>query len=203
MSTRATYQLPGGYGDAQVNVTFYIHHDGYEHGAMSYFQSALERLPTSKGGMAEAFLRANDGAELTKNHKAHGDTEYRYTLRHDGVLAAEGRMLGSSAWCRLYHGGLRYWINSVAEREGAPFHWFSDDRPHRTLVRAWTPWRVINGRWWQEHTLMQAIDKAQAELDAYRAKFPTGLGNIAWHESEVKKLRESLVLYRKADEMFA
>jgi hypothetical protein len=74
MSTRATYQIDGR--------TFYIHHDGYLEGAAHYFREALLH-PNRRGGLAERFLRANEGAEFTICHETHEDTEFRYTLIGD------------------------------------------------------------------------------------------------------------------------
>jgi hypothetical protein len=85
MSTRATYKI----GEQ----TFYIHHDGYESGAAEYFFNMVKESNRNiyegtkhkwhaipAGGYVAHFFRGNDRTELTANHGAHGDTEYRYTL---------------------------------------------------------------------------------------------------------------------------
>ena len=77
MSTRATYHFTA--TEHHQAITFYIHHDGYPAGAAHYFASMLA-LDNERGGWPCMFLRANDGAEITASHEAHGDTEYRYTL---------------------------------------------------------------------------------------------------------------------------
>lgn len=78
MSTRATYRFKGKYHDH----TIYIHHDGYPQGAAYYFYRML-MLENHRGTFAERMIRANDGAELTKSHDYHGDTNYRYTIDDD------------------------------------------------------------------------------------------------------------------------
>lgn len=47
---------------------------------------------------ADDFMRANDRAELTPSHDAHGDTEFRYTVRTEGDFRhdAELRILAES-----------------------------------------------------------------------------------------------------------
>lgn len=80
MSTRATYEIDG--------TTFYIHHDGYPTGAASYFMAALQYIVDDKprainSGFKDVFMRANDNAEITRSHEAHGDTDYRYTIATD------------------------------------------------------------------------------------------------------------------------
>jgi hypothetical protein len=79
MSTRATYQFKGSHAD----VTFYIHSDGYPEGGAYYFAKALKyekEMKTVNHELAEIFFRANDRAEFTSGHDAHGDTEFRYTV---------------------------------------------------------------------------------------------------------------------------
>lgn len=88
MGTRATYQFGNG---RRGTHTIYIHWDGYPDGAAMYFYRML--LNPSKGCMATQFIRANEHAELTSGHDAHGDTEYQYTLighGPDATLTAKG-----------------------------------------------------------------------------------------------------------------
>lgn len=81
MSTRATYHFHPE-ADWRNPVTIYCHSDGYPSGAAQYFHACAMFPGDSKGGMAELFIRANpESAELTDSHEAHGDTEYRYTVR--------------------------------------------------------------------------------------------------------------------------
>jgi hypothetical protein len=82
MSTRATYQIKSGFS----TVTFYIHHDGYFEGAALYFRNTLDFMRVAERPFLPCFLWANERAELTSGHKAHGDTEYHYDLeKRSGV----------------------------------------------------------------------------------------------------------------------
>lgn len=78
MSTRATYKVI----TELTETTFYIHHDGYPEGASEYFQNALKS--DRRGSFADRFHNANERAEITLSHNAHGDTEYRYDIRTSG-----------------------------------------------------------------------------------------------------------------------
>jgi len=82
MSTRATYEFKD---KKAPTFCVYIHHDGYPEGAAAYFVGTL--LNPSKGNFATQFIRCNEGAELTKNHATHGDTEYQYTIEGIGPEA--------------------------------------------------------------------------------------------------------------------
>ena len=74
MSTRATYTVKNRHGDQHH---FYIHYDGYPEGAREYLKAALT-CSNQRGGLACAFIRANDVAELTRHWSVHGDTEFHY-----------------------------------------------------------------------------------------------------------------------------
>lgn len=82
MSTRATYEFKD---KKAPTFCVYIHHDGYPDGAAAYFYNTL--INPSKGNFATQFIRCNEGAELTKNHAQHGDTEYQYTIEGSGPEA--------------------------------------------------------------------------------------------------------------------
>ena len=74
MSTRVTYRFESKWHGKQ---TFYIHSDGYPAGAAEYFFLAARfENKASNGTLAESFFRANERAEFTLGHDAHGDTEY-------------------------------------------------------------------------------------------------------------------------------
>lgn len=108
MSTRATYQFVADPQRLRPAYTFYIHHDGYPEGAAYYFQQALLY---SHGLLPERFLRANERAELTRDHEAHGDTDYRYTL--DGMfLTAEQRRQDIDGWRGWFAGDLLDFIHA-------------------------------------------------------------------------------------------
>ena len=80
MSTRATYKIE--------DQTFYIHHDGYEMGASTYFANMIEKAGNGIQ-FVEAFQLGNDRAEKTESHEAHGDTEYCYDLKGFELTAYE------------------------------------------------------------------------------------------------------------------
>lgn len=113
MSTRATYKIDF--------TTFYIHHDGYPEGAAEYFEAALkfrdtcdiDRAPNAS--FADDFMRANDRAELTESHDAHGDTEYRYTVTTAGDFRfgpCQLRLRAETADGRvIFNGKLREFID--------------------------------------------------------------------------------------------
>ena len=186
MSTRATYQLPGGTSD--VRTAFYIHHDGNPQGAATYFQKMLERWPTSKGGYAEAFLRANDGAEITGGHEAHNDTEWRYSLNPNGHLSVLKRSFdfrhNEMLWSADCHRSLHGWINHVVRMAGAPYHWLED-------ARSWENWRFVGGKWWQKTALEKAVREQRGALKKYAALFPDLRGNIDCMERDRKKLERA------------
>lgn len=79
MSTRATYLFTNNLMAAE-DICVYIHHDGYPTGAAEYFRKALFIAKTDRRPILEAFIAANTGAQITRSHQAHGDTEYRYTI---------------------------------------------------------------------------------------------------------------------------
>ena len=83
MSTRATYQFSNT-SLAGEDVTVYIHYDGYPLGAAGYFLAAMNEKMDSGKPLLEAFITANDGALITRDHEAHGDTDYRYWT--DGTM---------------------------------------------------------------------------------------------------------------------
>ncbi len=113
MSTRATYLFKA--HDWHPAVCFYIHHDGYEDGAAAYFLNAIVLSQSGNGGLADRFHRANDRAEFTKGHDAHGDTKYRYTVtlgeQGEPMLKADKRRMDDS-WTPCYQGTLREFINA-------------------------------------------------------------------------------------------
>ena len=75
MATRATYQFISEYTGTH---TAYIHHDGYPEGAWGYIEGT---------NCIDAFMAKNDRAEITESHEVHGDTEYRYTMTNELIVA--------------------------------------------------------------------------------------------------------------------
>ena len=89
MSTRATYRITEDKGEEFPTDTFYIHYDGYPEGAAEYFHQLLTYREEQKVLLGTEFRRKSMAAmfemgiplsEKTKDHDAHGDTEYRYNL---------------------------------------------------------------------------------------------------------------------------
>lgn len=111
MSTRATYWFPG--QEHSPSVCFYIHYDGYPEGASSYFRAMLNEK-NERGGLAAQFMRANKYAEFTTSHNSHGDTEYRYDVRHDGSLTAQQRSGHSDKWDTFFVGQVGEFCNAHA-----------------------------------------------------------------------------------------
>ena len=122
MATRATYQID--------DFTFYSHWDGYPSGAAARFwnmvdamtqpetgdRSKIAALENRRGGAAFAFIRGNMDAEPTDGHDAHGDTEYRYTVKtsreEHGRLFIDVDERRGDGWQRVTIGEpLALWVN--------------------------------------------------------------------------------------------
>lgn len=119
MATRATYKI-----DRQ---TFYCHWDGYPTGAAQRLANMVAALTQPagdddcdcidrrRGGMPFAFIRGNMDAEPTDDHDAHGDTEYRYTVRpyEDGraFVVVQARAGDWRSWNNLAAEDLADWLN--------------------------------------------------------------------------------------------
>lgn len=117
MSTRATYQINDLNKDQCK--TFYIHHDGYPEGGAAY----LYRMLNSEArvyGFTASFAMANDRAEITEGHDAHGDTEYQYTVNvmpHTINLTVHARDMDSypaDVWKLHYSGAMTDFIRQHA-----------------------------------------------------------------------------------------
>lgn len=108
MSTRATYCfIPS--DKWYPKITLYIHHDGYESGAAEYARTVADYDGMSKGEIAEKWIRALPGnAEITREHKAHADTEYTYDFTANGT---EVKVKHVGTGKTLYEGNTAEWIN--------------------------------------------------------------------------------------------
>ena len=189
MSTRATYQFSGRY---MATVVLYIHHDGYESGAAAYFWNA-HHCANQNGNFADAFHRANDRAEFTQSHAAHGDTEYRYTFNcDDGTLVAQKRVSGwdsdkAPEFRTIYLG---------------PWHEFVN--MHNEQCEGFSALRVLSGgpynrpQVWSANQLIAYIEAKQKAADEYASKHPQWVGNINGMHAEVKRLRALLAEYNAA-----
>ena len=115
MSTRATYLFTNN-SMAAEDVCVYIHHDGYPMGAAGYFRKALSMAKSHRRPILEAFIAANMGAQITRNHEVHGDTEYRYTIdrkdvRVDERISSFTEQDGfQSYWKTIYSGSIDEFI---------------------------------------------------------------------------------------------
>lgn len=107
MSTRATYQIN--------DKTFYIHHDGYPAGGAAYLYRMLNS-DSRVYGFPASFAMANDRAEVTEGHDAHGDTEYQYTVNvmphtiHLVVYARDMEHYPVGGWKLHYSGAMTDFI---------------------------------------------------------------------------------------------
>jgi hypothetical protein len=119
MSTRATYQITSGFSTA----TLYIHHDGYFKGAASYFKDTLDLMRITDRPLLPCFLWANERAELTDGHEAHGDTEYRYDLKKENgiwvVIAAKRKSHACNTFEMAWWGTLSDFVNEFKFQEAA------------------------------------------------------------------------------------
>lgn len=97
MSTRATYRILERQHKEPIVTYFYIHHDGYPEGALSYFRDLFkfrdllkkiyEKCPgddyskyIERKSWASIFELGLVGAVKTIDHEYHFDTEYCYNL---------------------------------------------------------------------------------------------------------------------------
>jgi hypothetical protein len=176
MSTRATYQFKSKEG---FNTTFYIHHDGYPEGAAQYLVNMLNKTYLDKVD-ANTFFRANEGTELTKSHDYHGDTEYRYTIDSNGIVAEEV-IYDDSNDARtkiIFTGSVGEFIN-------------------KHLYKGKKIFRNINGQWLRKTTLTKLLKQQKNTRDAYKTKFPTHAGNISSLERQVEEAEELIKQYRE------
>ena len=87
MSTRACYSFKA--TKHRPHVIIYIHHDGYCEGAAYYMYNALNLHDALT---PDAFLRANDRAEITT--EIHGDIDFHYKIdgpQHDSLVTFDKR----------------------------------------------------------------------------------------------------------------
>jgi hypothetical protein len=128
MSTRATY-LFSNTSMAGEDVCIYIHHDGYPSGAAQYLSRAKHLSSRDKRPLLESFIAANKGAEITRCHSTHGDTDYRYSITSTGYGLADvtchSRHLSleddegfSTHWKEIFSGSLnRFIMNNIDAAE--------------------------------------------------------------------------------------
>jgi len=103
MSTRATYQFDSEYFGRQ---TFYIHHDGYLHGAAKYFRKAVNFQENRFAHLAAKFFRANDRAEFTSAAEDHADIDFRYEVTGKRLVVRHIEDYPMDDWKVVFEGSL-------------------------------------------------------------------------------------------------
>jgi hypothetical protein len=190
MSTRATYQFSQSRSRGSLSrhsaLTLYIHHDGYPSGGAYYFWSA-HHFENQRGGMPTAFIRANDGAELTGGHDVHGDTEFRYTF-DDGQLTVHKRYFGAGdtrAWHVIFTGKWWDFVNANPES-----------------IEGFTPLREVSIGQYMPHKLLVSrvqlvamLEAKRAYTAAYAARWGSECGNSLGNQREVADLEAALAEY--------
>lgn len=174
MSTRGTYKFKGNRKDLLPDTFIYVHYDNYPEGAAVHFYNLLTN--PSKGNMATQFIRANEHAEITKNHECHGDTEYRYEIEGYGpeaiVTCKQGYGDESDG---SYH---KPWIVVASE----PLHSFINSRTK--YIQDYKPFKLVTShyghqRWLNSVTAQREIDGDHgclSHLRAWKGRFE-GQGN--------------------------
>ena len=173
MGTRATYCFSSEYKPA---TTVYIHWDGYPDGAAAYLLNAIKHV-CHKGDSirefsglltVETFIRANEGAEITSGHDAHGDTDYRY----DVDLKSDTVVVRKRSKTPIWTGSIAQFINT-----------FSEYTKEVVRKRGSNQWATL--------AMAKACAKKQrAKLRDYKAKFPQAVGNFGGMELDVKRAEE-------------
>jgi hypothetical protein len=119
MSTRATYRIQEGDSHSDETQCFYVHHDGYPEGAADKFRDMKVNLETLIGGKLGGDSRCRpgkpiiafgmiDGAQFTKDHEVHGDTEYCYNIyfnRKDQKFSLRAYELDFDGGSQLFFNG--------------------------------------------------------------------------------------------------
>lgn len=173
MSTRATYEFNG---KQHPRTTFYIHHDGYPEGAATYYLLPAIERGSRDATLAEAFLRANDKGEFTDGHRAHGDTEYRYTIDTDKMrIRVEARSYYDPNG------------NPAAHRWGLSY-----EGPLADFIEAQTgqKLREKHGRLWTAAMAKAYAEAKRAEATSYAERFPMYTGNIASGNAEADRAEQ-------------
>ncbi len=188
MSTRATYFLPAGnYSDQMV--CFYIHSDGYPKGAADYFYK-MHHCKNTRGGMAGRFFRANDNAEFTPWHEAHGDTEFQYTINIENELRILAKETIDNRWSVFYQGSWYHFVNKYLQ-ESDHLHLFqlSTGLEHETIMTIQEAEKWVKGfknsasKCDYVHEGVQAI---QAQIDAILMQKKIYTSNVRNSKDDIK-----------------
>jgi hypothetical protein len=174
-------------------VTFYIHHDGYPEGAAVYLWN-MHHQSQNDGTPAGKFYRANERAEFTDGHDAHGDTEFRYTLR-GSMLTAHKRYSGADAcsWSAFYVGEYHEFVNQYGRGS------FDEFSPLRAVPTVYG-WRSNETRVYSRQQITEGLEKARAEHASYVERFPTYTGNISGLANTVAAWERALADYNAQEE---
>lgn len=198
MSTRATYKFK--YTDEYTpDTTFYIHHDGYQEGASTYFYNALiHYINGNSKSLITSFVAANvDKVGFTRDHDAHGDTEYRYTVTDDKDLlveALDNNILSEDVFNVVFSGTIKDFVNEYA--------WKCTDAKTSEEALGQKGWGYKKWEPLVEYTtkygarLVSTLSKLKLdlrnkkkELKAYGENFGVDTGNYRYIESEVNNLK--------------
>lgn len=186
MSTRATYLLSTLDWNDQ-NICFYVHHDGYPKGAAYYFL-LMHQYKNERSGYAGRFFRAVTNAEFTEEHKAHADTEYRYTLNKDGVLTVLARRCWEkNIWAQIYQGTWYDFVNQqlkeLTKEEKLYLFKMSEHSNYASVMTI---------------TEAKAYIKSRLDYAAYAHK-QGWIGNAEAAESEAKIVKRQVDEFMKAN----
>lgn len=116
MSTRATYQFHR--NQLTCSATVYIHHDGYPEGAAIYLANAIGYegdYEETEILTVERFIRANEGAHITKSHEAHGDTDYRYDFFPFGLMEVSKREIYKNSFGEYQEQWKKHWSGHLSD----------------------------------------------------------------------------------------
>jgi len=182
MSTRATYTICTEY----TKLDFYIHHDGYPHGAAVYFFNMhLQDGPDP----ITRFAKANDRASAT-DAEAHGDTEYHYVL---------GKNMEITAFA-IYRDE-----DDIRQRKQIGYwqHYSQFINQHcAEMIEDFEPILPVemgrynkNLAYYTRTQLLLNRTKKLTQLNEYAEKFPQHTGNINAHKSDVENIEQQIQQY--------
>jgi hypothetical protein len=199
MSTRATYSFKNSLEEWTPETCIYIHYDGYPEGAASYFWAMLH-LENLRGDQATRFIRANDLAEITLSHEAHGDTEYRYSV--DGNQLTAYKRVGDWSenepnFDEFFSGTWYEFVNK-----------YGSGKTGISTIENFSPIRYVAwGRYEKRYaTHAQLVARAEhliRKYEEYKVKFPDSTGNIAAMNDDAKAVADALAEWPESDEQAA
>ena len=156
-------------------------YDGYEEGAANYLYHAFM---VSRQMDAESMLRGNDRAEITRAHDTHGDTDYRYTIDGNNLLAEHFER--DETWKTVFNGDWVDFINTYVPKSG----WVED---FQELKRV--DFGYVKGLVHTPKTLQAEIDKDTRTLGTWAANGNAKGGNWDSMVKRVGEMRANLTSY--------